>query len=156
MFVCVFIVCSALLYVLNMLVVQWGIGHYGTQWGMLGRHITYWMQERPLSSMFPTCSDYGRIVRTVLQSKSRMLYQNHLVHRFCSFPDEGLCGFSNQWDEINFSDQVAQLLTMLDSKSGFIRGLLRTGIPEQSYIMVWLGHPGNSPCSYSFSYPTSP
>ena len=33
----------------------------------------------------------------------------------------------NQQGKINFSDQAGQLLTELDSKSGFMCGLLRTG-----------------------------
>lgn len=62
-----------------------------------------------------------------------------------------LGGFSNQWGEINFSVQVEQLLTLLVSKPGFMCGLLRIGILEQYFRMVWAAQSGNPPC-YSFSY----
>lgn len=83
-------------------------------------------------------------------------YQNHPLHSFYGPSCERLFGgFSNQGGEINFSDQVGRLLTVLDSEAGFMCGLLRTGILEQSYKMARARQSGNPPC-YSFSYPNSP
>ena len=49
--------------------------------------------------------------------------------------------------KINFSDQAGQWLTKLDSKSGFMYGLLRTRILEHSYKLIRAGLSGSHPGS---------
>lgn len=63
-------------------------------------------------------------------------------------------GFGNQWDEINFCDQVVQLLTVLVSSLAYI--WVSNNRDSRAIVqMVCVGQPGNLPC-YLFSHPAFP